>query len=426
MSSSVRWEKLGHNPEFAVTYPACVDFLLDSGVAYLISGLHNSLITNPEKHVVCRDLDGHPLLLLEGAFVRWETIEQKFTYLKKYHVLCDKQNPQVRWTYTSHAGITCRDMYYFQEPFHVYELQLSAVAKLQNYAQSFFTDGSRNFATHVLQICTSKGVLCANQNAFLKSVGEKLASHYGVRVITPEGKVYSFGMRRDLGELEFVDASSALGKAKGRIAMNDYDELRPHTGRYVTSVAISKEAATSILDDILKTNGNTPSFDYFDENCVELATRCLKTAGVEVDTIERLEGAISDIILSVLKNIPIVGGVVRRVRQLVRAVFALFSALPIAIKQLCSFVVCIVLYLPTKMLAALKNLLVWKMGWTMQSPSHAALKAMRRIYLVDLFNEELSNIRYPRNLMRWQKRQVTTWCHQYEGRLSLALLPPYL
>lgn len=419
-----RWEKLGHNPEFITTHPDCVAFLVESGLAYQIAGLHNSLIANPERHIVAKDADGHPMIMLEGTMTRWEVIKERFSFLRKYHVLCNKNNEAERWTYTSQAGITARDMYHFNEPFHVFELDKATLSKLQAYAQIFYYGQAPNpAANYILQICTSTGVLCTKQGALLKKIGEKLASHYAIRVITPQGEVYSFGLRRDIGELEFVDMSNALGKVKGRIAMNDYDELRPHSGRYVTTVPITQEAANTILQGVMATNTGIPSFDYFDANCVELAERTLATAGVHVTTTEPLEGCLHDVAVAIFKNIPCLGAAVRKVRQVAKALFSNIPKVPVAVKTGYSFVASLVFFVPNKLLALCKNIFVWKMGWTCQSPALAAIRTTRSISVVDFFNENLSNIRYPRHLLRWQKRQPTTYCHEYKGRPELALIP---
>lgn len=420
-----RWQKLGHNPEFITTHPDCVAFLTDSGVAFQIAGFRDSLIANPERHTIAKDADGHPLIMLEGTMTRWEVIKERFSYLKKYNVLCNKHNEAERWTYTSQSGITARDMYHFNKPFHVYELDSDVVTKLQEYAHTFYTRKNPHpDAKYILQICTSMGVLCTKQGPLLKKIGEKLASHYALRVITPRGEVYSFGLRRDIGELEGVDMSNALGKVKGRIAMNDFDELRPHSGRYVTTVPLTEEAATTILQGVVATNNNIPSFDYFDANCVELAERILATAGVHVETMEPLEGCLQDIAVAIFKNIPFLGAAVRKTRQIAKSVLSAIPPIPVFVKNTFSFMAKVITYLPNKILAICKNVFVWKMGWTCQSPALAAIRSTRSISALDFLDENLSNIRYPRHLMRWQKRQTTTFCHQYQGKPQLALIPP--
>lgn len=422
-----RWQKLGHNPEFITTHPDCVAFLVESGVAFQVAGLRNSLIANPQRHSIAKDADGHPLIMLEGTMTRWEVIKERFSFLRKYHVLCNKHNEAERWTYTSQSGITARDMYHFNEPFHVYELDSEVVTKLQQYAHTFYSgENPHPEANHILQICTSTGVLCTKQGALLKKIGEKLASHYAIRVITPKGEVYSFGLRRDIGELEFVDMSNALGKVKGRIAMNDYDELRPHSGRYVTTVPLTEEAANTILRDVIATNSSIPSFDYFDANCVELAERTLATAGVRVETMEPLEGCLQDVAVAIFKNVPFLGAAVRKVRQVAKSILSSIPPVPVAVKTAFGFAAKVAMYLPNKILALCKNIFVYKMGWTCQSPALAAIRSTRSISALDFLDENLSNIRYPRHLMRWQKRQTTTHCHEYQGRPELALIPPDL
>lgn len=417
----VKWDRLGFNTDFIATHPDFVNFLLDSGLAFQICGLRHSLTSNPEKHVIAKDVDGHPQILVEGKLVRWEVIKATFGYLKQYHVQHKLENPDERWTYTSHVGLAPLDIYRFDKPFHVYELPHDVVSRLQNYAAQGKPDPNKNY---VLQVCTSKGVLFGTSGTFMGRVAEKLATHYGLRIITPTGEVYSFGYRRDIGEQQYVGASSLLGQVKGRVAMHDFEELRAHSGRFVTTLPASKEAADQILAEIMAVNESNPSFDYFHDNCVELTTRCMGFAGINVQTKETLEGFMRGIATTFFKKMPILGVGVRKVAQAVQAVYAKLPGIPVCVKSLTSRVVKVVTYIPNKIGAVAKNLLVWAIGWTKASPTLAALKPTRTLAWLDFFNHKISDINYSRNLLRWQKQQKTTYCHAYVGYPTLAILPP--
>lgn len=389
----VRWAQLGHDPQISQMHPDCADFLLDSGLAYQIAGMANSRVLEANKHKLQTDATGQPLILVEGVPTPWEEVKKRFGYVKRYHTLHAKENPNERWTYTSYQGITKRDMYKYDAPFHVYELEPSLVARIQQHAQVFSADPQKD---HVLQICTSLGKLSAKANSILKAVGRKMASHYALRVLTPDGKLYSLGLRRDLGQQEEVGLATALGRVKGVVAMNDFDELRPHSGRYITSIPITSEQAAKIL------HTKAYEFDYLDANCVKHTVNCLQIAQVPVEAKVPLEKCINDIALSFFKKIPLIGGVVRTLSKLT----AMLPELP---KPLT--------WLPNKILALFKNALIWSLGWTTSS----ALVPKRSISAAELLDEELSNLHYPRALMRWQKQQPTTSCHSYTGKPELAL-----
>lgn len=431
LKAHARWESLGHNPDFIETHPDFVDFFLSSGVAYQIAGFRNTSQNLHTRHAISKDEDGHPMVLFEGKMTRWDAIKERFTFLKEYDVLVSKNDPEERWTYTEN-GITNRDIYRYNEAFHIYTLPQEERAKLQLHAQDFFDDKNPDTTPNipkdcVIQICTNVGVLCKDSNPLIKKVTKKLASHYRIRVITKEGKVYSFGYRRDVGERDFLQKSSTLGQVRGVVAMNDFDEFRAHDGCYVTTAPLSTDAANRILQELVRLNENVPAFDYFDENCVEITGRCMRIAGIEIDTKARLETCVRDIAYSFIKGIPILGKVVKQIKVIAKRVFNAIPPMPAPIKRTLRVVSHAVFFIPTKLFALVKNILVLCLGWTKVSPGLADVGKGRSFKVFrDLLDADYSNVAYPRKLLRWQKRQKTTHCHIYGGKPRLVIMPPQM
>ncbi len=423
------WQELGFPPEFIQTFPDCVDFLVNSGVAYQIACFRNSPSKHADKHTVGRDADGHPMILIEGKMTRWEEVKGTLEAYKDYNVLRSRDKPEELWTYISPLGITKHDIFRFSKPFCVDELPIEYVTKLQEYSKTFYSaknpDPSPDVKKpYVLQICTSTGVLFRDSNRFLRGLFRKLATHYGIRIITPNGEVYSFGYRRDVGERAYLRLATALGQVKGRIALNDFEESRPHDGRYITTIPLSESAARIALNDIVETNERVPSFDWLHDNCIELTMRHLRFAGVNVQTQTPLEICIQDLMSGVVKNIPTVGPVIARISRVAKNVFNKLPTLPAPVRQLRDIVVSVIFYVPAKIGAIAKYIFVWAMGWTTASPTLACVKPGRSFSIRHALNESYSNVHYPRKLLRWQKQQSTTHCHEYKGVPTFAVLPP--
>ncbi len=419
------WQTLGFPPEFIETHPDCVDFLIKSGVAYQIACYRNSPSLHADKHTVRPSDDGHPMILVEGTMTRWEDIKGKLVSYKEYDILRSAQAPNEFWTYISPLGITRQNIFRFSQPFCVDELSQEYVKKVQEYAKGFYTEQNPDPTPdvqkpYVLQICTSTGVLFRDRNVFIRGLFKKLATHYGIRIITPEGKVYSFGYRRDVGERAYVRTSTALGQVLGRVALNDFEESKPHDGRYITTLPLSEEAFRKAIQDVVDLNCSQPSFDWLHANCIKITMRQLSFAGVDVQTETRLETCIKDVVNAVVKNIPTFGSPIIKIKKVAKQIFSYIPALPLPIKKVRD----IVLYIPAKIGAIAKYLLVWAVGWTTVSPSLACVRESRKFSLWDALNQDYSNVHYPRKLLSWQKRQATTHCHTYTGVPAFVILPP--
>lgn len=420
-----RWIELGFDREFITTHADCVEFLVTSGVAYSIAGFRNTLNDDP-NHTIAKDQDGHPLIRLEGVMTRWEVIKEKLASLKEYDVLVSKSDENERWTYTE-KGITQKDIYHYHEPFPIFSLAQTDYKALLEQGKKFYNKRHPDpkpdqFKDAIVQVCTSVGVSCRGQAPIVQKATKKIASHYGLRIITKEGKVFSFGFRRDVGELAYVRASNALGSVKGVMAMNDFDELRPHQGRYVTSIAISSEDATKILAEIVATNKNGASFDMLQSNCVEKVADCLDIAGIRVDTRESFESTINTLTYKFFKHLPYIGGCVKKVKDCVQTIF---RAIPPLVAKPISVVVSIVFYVPNKLVTVAKNCFILYFGWTSASPSLAKEPYYcKRSFspFRDLFKDRLSDLNSSKKLLRWQKMHKSTSCYPYDGKPRFNIL----
>jgi len=427
VKTHTRWLQLGFCNEFINTHPDMVVFLIKSGFAYQIAGFRNSSNALSEVHTIARDQDGHPLLLVEGKMVRWEKVKAELTICKEYDVLLSKANPEERWTY-SEPGICKQDIYHFQKPEPIITVAHGDFAKLLEHAKKFYTRRNPDpkpgeIKDAVIQVCTSVGATCKGQAPIVQDATKKMASHYGLRVITKEGKVFSFGYRRDFGELEHVTTTSSLGQVKGVMAMHDFDELRPHRGRYVTSIAVSSQDAKTILDQIVQMNEEGQAFDMFDANCVKKVCDFLGVAGINVDAKEPLEESIKSVVYKFFRHLPYVGPIVKKIKN---CALAIIAWVPPVISRPISFVISIVLYIPNKILTLAKNIFVFSFGFSATSPKLEANRNIpkRRFSLAaDLFRDSLSDVNSSRKMLRWQKRHKSTFCHPYTGSPRFSILP---
>lgn len=426
VKTHTRWLQLGFDVAYINSHPDMVNFLIKSGFAYQIAGFRNSDGLNCDTHRIERALDGHPLLLVEGVMTRWEQVKASLVICKEYDILLSKDNPQERWSYNE-KGIVKLDIYNFSKPDSMLTLSPDVVAKLQEHGKKFYTKRNPDPKPHelkeaVVQICTSVGASCKSQPGFVQDATKKMASHYGIRIITKEGKVYSFGYRRDFGELEHVKMATALGQVKGVMGMNDFDELRPHRGRYITTIAISTKDAESMLEQIVQMNQEGQAFDLLDANCVKKVCDLLLNCGLVVDAKEPLEESVKSVVYKFFKHLPYMGSIVKKVKK---CAIAIIAWIPRPITRPISFVVSIVFYIPNKLFTIAKNIFIFSFGCEATSPKLEADQAIakRRFSLVhDLFRDGLSDVNSSRKMLRWQKRHKSTFCHPYTGSPKFSII----
>jgi len=424
LKTQTRWLDLGFDEDFISTHPYFVDFMLESGIAYSIAGLKNTFGAQNTLHEIRKNEEGEPCVLVEGVFRPWNEIKDKFTARKEYDVFVSKNNESERWTYTD-QGITKQDIYEFTEPSPICTLSETEYTTVCNHAKKFYSEKNPDPKPHelkdaVIQIATSVGVACRGQTPFVQNVAKKLASHYGIRIITKEGKVYSFGYRRDFGELDHVETKTTFASVKGVMAMNDFDELRPHKGRYVTSIAISSTDADKIMKEIIGQRGG--SFDMLHHNCVEKVAQCLAIADVKVDTVEPFESSITLLAYKFFTHLPYIGQCVKKVKK---CACRILNAIPQVVSRPIRFTASIIFFVPHKILTVLKNLFIISLGWTKASPTlqKQSCHCKRKFSYCDLFNPNLSDFNSSRKLLSWQKRKQSTECYIWNGKPLFCLLP---
>ena len=197
---------------------------------------------------------------------------------------------------------------------------------------------------------------------FLDNLVRNVPVHVGVRVITADRKVYSFGVHMppdQQKELLTHLFSDYLKTGNAKIPMVDYEEFRRNEERMVTSIPLTAERAQKILDRVDQLNGRQMRLQFMRQNCSQFTREALRISGYDVDT--RTTGV--DFLITLfpsLTQIPVIAKVCSYMAKF-------WQGLPALITQPIEFTGTAIFFVPRKIATILANLLALKLGAAKQS-----------------------------------------------------------
>jgi hypothetical protein len=251
--------------------------------------------------------------------------------------------------------------------------------------------------------------------------------HATYRLITEDGKVYSFGFQMEQDEEAEVFSDSSYPfpltftkTTKTRITTPDYEEPRPFKQKRITSVPITNERLESICRFVADENDGTLSFNFIRQNCATLGREVLKRAGVSTPERWTLGFGLSQLLPN-LERVPYVGKPLKYVAGIISAIaekiFAVIAAITPSIVQEGIY------FIPRKISTLLANTFVCLIGGRLSSLKEPLQDDVRddlentqkftrfsRLIrtLSDFFRDDLSMVDAHLCLIDWQMKQKTT------------------
>jgi hypothetical protein len=442
-----KWNQFGLPPYILENHADFVRFLFNSEIIYSIVGFRETCGNNNE-HGIRIDQDGHPLLKMQGNWVRWERISQELCY--------DTQSKQIRsrtrntaqgWGYFHPQGLVPLDRFNYDRAFPIYQLTQEEYQRTLQHARRFYE-------THlekdpgipkdcIVQFFTSPRRQFP-RTFLLDNVNSQYPSHVGVRVIqrNPNGgaDVYSFGLQTDLSDSELLHSdylNYLLITARGKITMLDFEEFwKPYAERIVTSIPLSSQDCQGVLDFVNEMNRKQIRFQYARQNCCVLMLEILKRAGYEIDIRTNLVDYFYDALPN-FNQIPKIGPLIAKVEQCVQRIW---RALPQWITSPPESIKKAILYVPRKTLDFIAILVSLKLGANKKTvPLPAGVQedefsnkpkfqnfssVIRSPWDVFSNTEQITAIYSAKKFMDWQLAQASTARYPYSGRPKLCIVPP--
>lgn len=427
-----QWERLGLPIQIVNQFPDCVKFLLESRLIYAMLGFQ-ATTGNPNRHGLRLNDDGHPLIMVQGQWMRWGQLKKIIEY--------DAEEDQIKtvgysghiagiWNYLCSEGLTLCDRLHYDQPFPVIRLSVQAIEQLKIQAQRFYeTNPETNPGVKkdcVLQFFTSSRREGIMTHPLLENFSRQYPVHIGIRLITANRNVYSFGYQLPAQEARQIadnPSSTLLKTGDARIGMLDYEEFRKHQGRLVTSIPITSQNATDILKRVGELNNKRQlRFNYARQNCSALMNE-LMPQEYHVDLRTTAKAALWGTVPS-LSHIPYIGHLIEMVQKSVERIWnTILDYTPECIQTIFLWMDRIVFALPRECQTIASNLFLWKIGASLMTrpleegedeeevdPSGkiGSFSALFRSW-TDFFKDV--DVFHSRAFIEWQKRQHSTSFH---------------
>jgi Domain of unknown function (DUF4105) len=425
-------------------YEDCARFLIDSSLIYSMIG-YLETSGDPDRHGLKQDDDGHPLIYMQGEWTRWEDIKGRLDFEREELQIVSKDDPSEKWNYFSEKGLVPIDRFHYDAVFPIHQLSEQEHSDLVEHAHRFYeTNLERDEGIEkdcVVQFFTTPRRQGIPDKPYLANLHRFIPVHVGMRLITQDRHVYSFGFEMTHTEMLKVNSNMRLHRlvstffktAPVYITMRDYEEFHKHEGRVVTSIPVTSTRALNIIDRLNALNKQGMRFQFGRQNCTSLMHEVLQEAGYDVD----VRTSIGRIFFGLFPNadqLPWIGPLLGKIqktfqrawRQCVRGT-SVFSWLER-----------VVFYIPRKAGLMLSNLLAWKLGASECTSLLADGMPEERLYdkkgiqsfskvirsPKDMLDPETSAINHPCFFQEWQNKQHSTFVHP-PGRPKLCIVPTF-
>jgi hypothetical protein len=424
-----KWMKLGLDPWIPNYHADCARFLMESGLLFTIIG-YSETHSDKSVHGIKLDTDGHPLIKFNGKFTRWEEIARQVEYDPKSGFI-KTQGTSEEWNYFHEKGLVPVSRFDYKEVFPIYELSQDEYERVLTHSQKFYeTNPEMDVGTPkdcAVQFFTSyrrNGITgCTIPESFLTENFRKVVPlHVGIRLITEDRKVYSFGIQIPLPEQDFINAdllNRYLATVIAKVSMIDYEEFRLHEGRTTTSVPLTKERSQKIIDRLNALNSQQIRLQFAQQNCAILMEEVLGIAGYSVDIRSNLLTFVMDMFPS-LNQIPLIGGLISKIKT---CASFLWSHTPYFITEPLKWTYSVLTWIPTKIALTILNLFTIKLGASTFStplPQGVEEEALSNTYRFknfsapirswkDIFKDTTSSVFHSKYFLDWQNKQKSTF-----------------
>ena len=263
-----------------------VRFLMESRLAYAISGFQNSTKKGQSEHEIRPLADGDVAIKCRGGWEPLSEIQKRIDYDRKSGKLSSHLDANEVWSYISPAGLVCRDQQNYLKLEPVEELSSHELAPIKSEASHFFEkhpeiDPGKEKKC-VLQVITTKHFAKEARFCGLES---DFTEHMGLRLIDEKGKVFSFGLELNNEQARAILNSTpcfpftAFKTTSSVISSPDFDEFLRFHEKQLTSVPITKERLQAIVKFVEEQNKLKVRFNAFKQTCASFGREILKLAG---------------------------------------------------------------------------------------------------------------------------------------------------
>lgn len=427
LSTYKTWTDLGLDPVLFHTDKEAARFLVKERLIYSIVGFQRTSAFG--KHQTLRLIDGKIHILVNSKYTPVSELIGKFVY-DKAELQFVHQETKKTWNYLGTTGLTEIDRCTSKEFVPVTKLSSTEMKKLLLHANHFPHPRHGKKPTCVLQIVTNpRRAPRVPNTTLLQGIDFLTPVHVSFRLIDQKGNVYSSGFASTAQEDKYNEGRrNKLATINGMPGILDYEELRQHSGRLVTSIPLTREKFETELTEVKKMRNKTVRFNIVSQNCSAMAAEVLHHAGIDLDN-RLFLGELAHIALPSIANYPLFQAIIQKCLSLREAI-----ARKTALLEKTASVYATArkaLFTPFRILAQfLTNIVLLALGAARHSPVQEG--SYEGVYLhpmkaginsfKEMFTAKPTIIPHCGPFIKWQLAQKTTEVYKYTGP-KLDILP---
>jgi hypothetical protein len=414
---------------YLIQHQKVLKFVCESGLLYTVIMLKNSKIDLLNDDYGLR-------LSSDGQSVEFKVNDQ---YVSFEQLPTDINFDPVTekfpgWNFVHPMGFIPVDRYDYKQPYPIAQLSKKAVESLQKLARHFYANPSSDILgkDYVFQVVLSDTPR-SQTIPWLQNLGTwvPFSLHASIRVITPDGLVYSSGIKQR-NEDENFSLTNYFSTRIVKMPMPDFFEARCCNTCRVTSIPISKIESEKILNIINKFNVGIP-FCFPIQNCMRVIEAIAKTIDVKIETTVPIQAAFWGS-LPEIKDLPFVGPALvflaTKVNKITGPLFKALSAyyereVPRIVKKVIELSWTALSFALRKSLTVFLNLLSIAVGSTTPLPHESSeirekqkenVKSLdgiawfeQLLQWKDIFKDDAIILYHSKLLKEWQERQDSTF-----------------
>ena len=449
-----KWKDLALNQEWITDYYDDVDYLVKTKLIYSILVCQNSTSQGLKLNEIKVDFismsnEKGLWIKKEGEWTPVALIRKEIVWDKKSNALITKDCEVEKWSYYSDQGLlpihTAYEKQLVSHPLYSKKhVLMHPVTRLSKVELDQLLSSARPFVfksklsedslpiTGALQFVTHPNL--RYQHPLLQNLNTQMVTHCGMRLVMPDGAVYSFGLGGEFTEHSIKSKSFQwLATINGQPKNIDYTEFQKHENTIVTTVPLNDFQSETILKQLNFYRSKGIRFNLLKQNCVRFGTHLLNFAGVSLNT----RVSFSKIVWRALPNIecfPLFGSRLSKLKKFAQKQWQnIASKIPSIVKEIFALSLKVAFYLPNRLLTFALNIGMIAMGGRIASPNislnleknNSSQKLENFEVLVpNVFDNESLYVYHSSSLIRWQLNQKTTEVYHYIGQPKMFILPP--
>jgi hypothetical protein len=313
-----KWVKVGFDRALLKTDPEAVHFAVSTKLLFTIAMYDRSAAMLQGDPLTIRNVGGAAHFKVEGEWMPYAAFKDRIQYSPEFEKFPG-------WNFVHPQGFVNRDRAEYERIYPVAQLNEDGYKALAAHAQGFWSDKQPEIDPGIAKPCILQVVTTGRNRLpdmwLAKNFREHFPEHAGVRVIMPNGDVYSFGTELPRPDERFLACREHyMGSGLANLPVPDYEEPRNSDDRSIVAVPISPERAEQILDFVSRANKGIP-FNFARQNCVRFAEVSLRLAGVTMSARVSYTELIGHIVPR-LSDIPYLGKIITLVSGVASKIFA--------------------------------------------------------------------------------------------------------